>query len=138
MKKMFSLMIGGFLGFVIFSLGLVNFGIVNAEWEWAVGSSFNSQNTEFNPSVPGSSGMAETNLLTVVKSIINWALWLLALITLVLLLWGWFQMVTAAGDDGKYKKWFKILQQAGMWLLFISVSWLIVSLIFWVISSFVK
>jgi len=39
---------------------------------------------------------------------------MLALIALVVLLWGGFQMVTAAGDDDKYKKGFKILQQAAI------------------------
>ena len=37
---------------------------------------------------------------------------MLALIALVILIRGGFQMVTAAGDDAKYKKGFKILQQA--------------------------
>jgi hypothetical protein len=43
-------------------------------------------------------------------------------------------MVTAAGDDTKYKDWFKILKQAGMWLAVIWLSWFIVSIIFWVIK----
>ncbi len=69
-------------------------------------------------------------LIDVIKSFINWLLWILALIALVILLRGGFQMVTAAGDDGKYKKGFKILQQAGIGLIFIGVSWLVVSAIF--------
>jgi hypothetical protein len=44
---------------------------------------------------------------------------MLALVALVVLLWGGFQMVTAAGDDAKYKKGFKILQQAAIGLIFI-------------------
>lgn len=44
-------------------------------------------------------------------------------------------MVTAAGDDGKYKAGFKILKQAGVGLLFIGLAWLFVSLIFFVIQS---
>ncbi|MEI7558636.1 MAG: hypothetical protein WCJ45_07785 [bacterium] len=53
------------------------------------------------------------------KSFINWMLGMLALIALVILLRGGFQMVTAAGDDAKYKKGFKILQQAAIGLVFI-------------------
>jgi len=49
---------------------------------------------------------------------------------LVILLWGGFQMVTAAGDDTKYKNGFKILKQAAIGLIFIGVSWLVVSVIF--------
>jgi hypothetical protein len=43
-------------------------------------------------------------------------------------------MVTAAGDDGKYKKGFKILQQAAVWLAIIGLSWIIVSFIFFLIG----
>lgn len=73
-------------------------------------------------------------LIDVIKSFINRMLGILALIALVILLWGGFQMVTAAGDDAKYKKGFKILQQAAIGLVFIWVSWLIVSLIFWLLG----
>ena len=82
-----------------------------------------------------SSSTGDAKLIDVIKSFINWTLWMLALITLVILLWGGFQMVTAAGDDAKYKKWFTILKQAGMWLAFIALSWLVVSLIFFVING---
>jgi hypothetical protein len=60
---------------------------------------------------------------------------MLALIALVVLLWGGFQMVTAAGDETKYKKGFKILQQAAIGLVFIGVSWLVVSVIFWLLTT---
>lgn len=73
-------------------------------------------------------------LIDVIKNFINWMLGILALIALVILLWGGFQMVTAAGDDAKYKKGFKILQQAAIGLVFIGVSWLIVSVIFWLLG----
>ena len=69
-------------------------------------------------------------MVDVVKSFVNWMLGILALIALIILIWGGFQMVTAAGDDAKYKKGFKILQQAAIGLVFIGVSWLVVSLIF--------
>lgn len=127
MKKMFSLMIGGFLGFSIFALGLVN-----AQSEW-----YGAQNLGYNPNVPGATAMKNDSLITSIKWAINRILGLLALIALVVLLWGGFQMVTAAWDDGKYKKWFKILQQAGMWLIFIWVSWLFVSIIFRLVNKFV-
>jgi hypothetical protein len=44
-------------------------------------------------------------------------------------------MVTAAGDETKYKKGFKILEQAAIGLVFIGVSWLVVSLIFRVLGT---
>ena len=44
-------------------------------------------------------------------------------------------MVTAAGDDGKYKKWFTIVKQAVVGLILIGVSALIVNLIFSFVTS---
>lgn len=95
---------------------------------------FGSQSTTYNPDVPGSSELTGASLLDSVKTGINWLLGLLGLIALIVLLWGGFQMVTAAGDDNKYKEGFKILKQAGIGLLFIGLAWLFVSLIFYVIS----
>jgi hypothetical protein len=58
---------------------------------------------------------------------------MLATIALVICLWAGFQMVTAAGDDGKYKKGITILKQAGIGLVIIGLAWLIVSVIFWLV-----
>ena len=82
----------------------------------------------------GTGTLQQDSLITVIKTFINWALGMLALIALVILLWGGFQMVTAAGAEEKYKKGFKILQQAAIGLVFIGVSWLIVSVIFWLLG----
>lgn len=73
-------------------------------------------------------------LIQTIKNFINWALWLLSLIALVILLFWWFKMITAAGDETKYKDWFKVLKQAWIWLAVIWLSWFIVSIIFWVIK----
>ncbi len=94
--------------------------------------------TDFNPNIPGAQGLQWEGLLTSIQKGINWILWILAFIALIVLLWWWFQMVTAAGNEEKYKKWFTILKQSAIWLLFIGLAWLIVSLIFaviWAITS---
>lgn len=75
------------------------------------------------------------SLLGIVKSFINWILWLLSLIALGMALFGGFKMVTAAGDDGKYKEWFKVLKQAAIGLVVVGLSWIIVSAIFAIIGS---
>ena len=77
-------------------------------------------------------------LIDTIKTAINIILGLLGTISLVILLWGGFQMVTAAGDEGKHKKGFTILKQAGMGLIFIGLAALFVQLIFWFISSIAK
>jgi hypothetical protein len=69
--------------------------------------------------VSGTEQLQQGKLIDVIKSFINWMLGMLALIALVILIWGGFQMVTAAGDETKYKKGFKILQQAAIGLVFI-------------------
>lgn len=76
----------------------------------------------------------QERLLDVVKRFINYVLGLLAFIALVILLYGWFTMITAAGSDDGYKKWFTILKNAALWLAFIAVAWLVVSLIFFVLG----
>jgi len=71
-----------------------------------------------------------THFLDFVQNGVNWILGILWLITIILLIWWGFQMITAAWDDTKYKKWFTILKQAVVWLIMIWVSALIVNLIF--------
>lgn len=125
MKKMFSFAIIGFLWFVSLCLSFAS-----AQW-W-----YGSQDLWYNPSVPWSTAMKNDSLIVIVKSFINRVIALLGLIALIVLLYGGFQMVTAAWDDAKYKKWFKILQQAAMWLVFIGLSRLFVSVIFWLVTKF--
>ena len=74
------------------------------------------------------------SLITSIKTFINWVLGLLATIALCILLWGGFQMVTAAGDEGKYKKGFQILKQAAIGLIFIGLSALFIQLIFYILG----
>ena len=81
------------------------------------------------------SGAGSSSLLSTITTAINWLLGMLALIALVVCLWGGFQMVTAAGDDGKYKKGMGILKQAAIGLVIIGVAWMFVSLIFWLIGT---
>ena len=70
-------------------------------------------------------GQADTGgaggLIAAVKIAINWVLGLLALIALVICLYAGFKMLTAAGD-------------AGIGLIMIGISWLLVSFVFWVIN----
>jgi TRAP-type C4-dicarboxylate transport system permease small subunit len=67
----------------------------------------------------GSNGTGTAKLITSIKTAINWVLSILGLIALIILLYGGFNMVTAAGDDKKYETGFKILKQAGIGLIFI-------------------
>lgn len=133
MKILFSLFMFAWLFWVL--------GVYTNSWyaiEWWFGD------TEWVKSTKGwdnvkvywaSDAKNDDSLITTIKKFINWALGILALITLIILLWWWFQMLLAAGDESKFKKGWTILKQAAIALAFIAFSWLIVSLIFYVISE---
>lgn len=126
MKKL-SLKVVSVLALGILSLGsLFTFAQVTTQ--------FGDATSTANVGIAGTGTAQWGKLIDVIKSFINWMLGILALVALVMLLWGGFQMVTAAGDDGKYKKGFKILQQAAIGLVFIGVSRLLVSVIFWLLG----
>ena len=116
-----------------FMMGLVvlagSFGIVSAD----TGYQFwvNSQNVKDINGIAGTDGTDKKNTLeSVIKKTINWVLSILSLIVFILLLWWGFQMVTANWDDKKFSAGTTILKQAAIWLAFIAVSWLLVSMIF--------
>ena len=74
-------------------------------------------------------------LLDSVKKFINWALGMLATVALVLCLWGGFKMMTAGGDDTKYKEGINILKKAAIGLVVIGGAWMLVSVVMWLIGS---
>lgn len=133
MKKVFGLLLAGIVW--VFSFGAVvpvhaqPLDLLNPIRDWAA-SAWNTEGVE----VIGWWVNSEDGLVNTIKSFINWILSILAFIALIVLLWGGFQMVTAAGDENRYKKWFEILKQAALWLVMIGLAALIVWLIFFVIN----
>lgn len=83
-----------------------------------------------NVNVIGQGAGQQDAFVNVVRWFINWTLGVLAFIALIILLYGGFLMVTAAGDEEKYKKWFTILRQAAIGLILIGIAWFVISLIF--------
>ena len=123
-------------------LGLLvgGFGLVSAQQgantpNVTAGFNINKDNSSNIGGIAGAGQDAGGSLIDVIKKTLNWILGMLSLIVFVLLLWWGFQMVTAAGDDKKFAAGQTILNQAGIGLAFIAASWLIVSMIFWVISG---
>ncbi len=123
-------------------LGLLvgGFGLVSAQQgantpNVTAGFNINKDNSSNIGGIAGAGQDAGGSLIDVIKKTLNWILGMLSLIVFVLLLWWGFQMVTAAGDDKKFAAGQTILKQAGIGLAFIAASWLIVSMIFWVISG---
>ena len=98
----------------------------------------NGQDTNYNANVAGSSDFQKDNLIKTIQTAINWVLGILSMIALVLCLWGGFKMMTSGGDSKKYEEWLNILKWAAIGLAIIAASWLIVSLIFYVINGSIK
>lgn len=74
--------------------------------------------------------------VNIVKSAVNRVLWILALIALIVLLYGWFLMVTAAWNEEQYGKWFTILKHAAVWIVLIGIARFIVSIVFRLVNLF--
>lgn len=138
MRKMVKKLTFGFLwlfGFLALGFGVLGLQSNQALAQWDQWWTFTpGEKGAGNVGVVWDARLTEGKFIDVVKGFINWVLGILALIALIILLWWWFQMLTAAGDEAKYKKGWVILKQAGIALWFIAASWLIVSLIFFVIG----
>lgn len=115
-------------------------GIAGIAWSTLAAGSFSNDQAGIGVNVAGadtlgSNGSGEAKLIGSIRTAINWVLSMLGIIALIILLYGGFNMVTAAGDDAKYKKGFTILRQAGIGLIFVWVAWLFVNIIMWFIGK---
>jgi hypothetical protein len=114
-------------------LAMITFAPVSAQGTNPGGFQPNAQN---NAGIQGLGAEQDRweGLLQVVRNFVNWMLGILWLIALIVLLYGGFQMVTAAGNEDRYNAGFKILKQSGIGLVFIGVAWFVVSIIFFLIG----
>ena len=101
---------------------------------------FRWQTTLFNPDVPDSeefganvanSGWVNSLLLTI-KTAVNRVLGLLAFIALLFLLYWGFKILIAGTDDKAVSDAVKIVKNAAYGILFIALSWIIVTFIFYI------
>lgn len=76
---------------------------------------------------------AKDKTFAIIKNFINYALGLLSLIALIYMIYHGVIILTAAGDDTKYKQGLKWIKFAAIALIWIGFSRIIVSSIFWVI-----
>ena len=95
----------------------------------------NAQNTAWIEGIGGIGTDAGDNIITVIKNFINYALGLVALVAFGFLVrWG-YKMVASGGDEGAYKEGVQILKNAAIGIAFISVSWFLVTFIFFIIGA---
>lgn len=76
---------------------------------------------------------AREKTFAIIKNLINYALWLLSLIALVYIIYHGIIILTAAWDDAKYKEGLKWVKFAAIALIWIWLSRVVVSSIFWLI-----
>lgn len=76
-------------------------------------------------------GLQDDKFLKVVKGAVNRVLGILGLIALLFLMYGGFEMVTAAGDDKKYSAGAKVLKAAAIGIVMIGMARFIASGLFW-------
>ena len=134
--KMKKMLVGAFLWMFAVAWVAVLPNAVNAQSGGFSGSNLRGgQNYNYNAVVDWSTGDQWDKLIRVVKTAINWVLWMLSLVALVIALYAWFLMMTSGRDEKKYGKGVGLLKWAGIWLAIIALSWLIVSLIFWIING---
>lgn len=81
---------------------------------------------------------ATTKTINLIHRIINYALSFVSIIALVVLIYAGIQMTTAAGDDKKYQAGKTTLKKITIGIIGIGISWLIISFIFWFLSTITK
>ena len=120
---------------MITALALFGFGLATITPVAAQGWNFTQdQGYLWGVNVPGQTWLQQDSLIGSIQTFINRVLGILWLIALIILMWGGFQMVTAAGNEEKYNTWFTILKQAAIGLAFIGLAWLVVSIIFFLLG----
>ena len=134
--KMKKMLVGAFLEMFAIAGVAVNFASAqdsnfNTNWWWWM----DDNTARYNPKVAGSTEHQGDALIVTIRTAINWVLGMLSLVALVLCLYAGFLMMTSSGDENKYKKGVGIMKWAAIGLAIIALSWLIVSLIFWVING---
>lgn len=82
----------------------------------------------------GTFGNAKNRVINILNIIINYTLGLLAMVALVYLMYHGILILTAAGDEERFNTGLKWIQYAAIALAWIWLSWLVISLIFYLID----
>ncbi len=124
LKKGLFYMLSG--GFVVSSLGMLGLSwMAHGFWD------NQSESIETQEGVLQWESAEDSEwLVSAIQTLIDYVLGFLFIISFVLLIFGGFKMLTAAGDDSKFQEWLKIVKTTAWALLFIFLAWSIVQLIF--------
>lgn len=67
----------------------------------------------------------------IIASIIQYITWFVSIITLLLIVYAWFMILTSSWDEAKVKKWKSVIKFIIIWMIMIASSVLIFHLITW-------
>lgn len=81
---------------------------------------------------------AQNQTLRLVQNIINYVLWFTALIILVYMIIEWYQVVVAGSDEEAYKAAVSKVKNAAIAVAGITLSWFIVSFIFYALNFVIQ
>jgi hypothetical protein len=128
---MFATMIVALISVSSIAFGQQNFlkqNLNNApELPWLTKGEFNVANSQG----------AVDNVIRTISWVINWVLGLLALVSLIILIYTGVKMLFNSSDDKAIDEWYKTAKNVFIALLFIGGSWLIVQFIFYIVKLFV-
>lgn len=85
----------------------------------------------------GTFGNAKNRVINILNTIINYTLWLLAMVALIYLMYHGVLILTAAGDEERFNTGLQGIKYAAIALAGIGLSWFIISLIFYLIDFIV-
>lgn len=109
--------------FVWLALMWINFANAAIDFEWDDSQGW---------AVDAGLKWSDNDLATVINNWISYLTNFLYLIAIIMMLYGWFNILTAGWDEEKVKKWKTILIQAVTWLIVVFIA---NSIVTWVITA---
>lgn len=104
--------------------------------QWATDLASNTNGIANDPI--DSSEDARNQTLNFIKKLVNYTLSLLSFIIVLYILYWWIVMLTAWGDNNKYKEGFDRVKIGALIIILIWLSWLIISFLFYIVNRFIS
>lgn len=96
--------------------------ITSIYWKYHISYSWSS-------SIEKESGFS--SLVSLFMGFINWVTWFVAIVTLIMIMYAWVNIIFSAWDEEKIKKWRTTIIYAFIWILILSISYLILTFFIW-------
>jgi len=96
--------------------------IVGIYWDYNISSSWLSSVEKENNF---------SSFITLFLSFINWVNWFVAIVTLLMIMYAWVNIIFANWDEEKVKKWRTTIIYAFIWIFILVISYLILTFFIW-------